>query len=446
MYSEFEEQNETEIDVEKIYDFPDWIVRYFHNYVLVIAPETGNWLVFSEEVELKVFQDLANNHSIIDCLEKYDEEIVLTVLTQVEAKQFENRSVQYIDNAETMQIYLTNACNLRCKHCYMYADKSLENELTTDEIIRICERFKEAGGEYITVTGGEITLKKDIIKILTEIRRIGLGLHILSNGVLWSDELIETVSRLGVERVQISLDGFDERSNALIRGEGAFDKALDTVDKLVKRHVNVFLAVTPMYETLRNNKNRYIEFAKSLVQKYSEYSFIINFSFELIEGRDLHGTDIIQYSDSYMEIMSEICEAVYPGSEQESFVINHMDGKIFNNCGYGRLNISSNGNVYFCSRISEVKEYGNIRTMPFEEIQKLMRQARHLADVNSLRPCCDCDLKYICGGGCRVDKFKKLTEIDNLYETTNIPIRVCSSKNKDYYYKLMIETNDRFYR
>ena len=446
MYSEFEEQNETEIDVEKVYSFPDWTAKYFHNYVLVIAPETGNWLVFSQEEELKVFNDLANKHSIINCLEKYDEEIVLAVLTQIEAKQFENTIVQYIDNAETMQIYLTNACNLRCKHCYMYADKSLENELTTDEIIKICKRFKEAGGEYITVTGGEITLKKDIIKILTEIRRIGLGLHILSNGVLWSDELIETVSRLGVERVQISLDGFDEKSNAMIRGAGAFDKALNTVDKLVKRHVNVFLAVTPMYETLRNNKSKYIEFAKSLVQKYKEYNFIINFSFELIEGRDLHGFDIIQYSDSYMEIMSEICDAVYPGSEQESFVINHMDGKIFNNCGYGRLNISSNGNVYFCSRISEVKKYGNIRTMPFEEIQKLMNQARRLADVNSLRPCCDCDLKYICGGGCRVDKFKKLTEIDNLYEIADIPMRTCSSKNKDYYYKLMIETNDRFYR
>ena len=447
MCSQFEDEKEIEIDVEKIYDFPDWSIKQYKEFMLIIAPETGNWLVFSSEEELQVFHFLAKGHSVSECLETFDGESVVSVLTQIEAKQFENRNVQNIDNAETMQIYLTNACNLRCKHCYMYASTGLDNELTADEIIDLCTNFKNAGGEYVTVTGGEITLKKDISRILREIRQIGLGLHILSNGVTWSDELIDIVSEIGVERVQISLDGFDEESNSEIRGKGVFDKALDTVDKLVKRNVNVFLAVTPMYEVLCDNKDAYIDFAKALVQKYEGHNFVINFSFELIEGRDIPNSDIVKYNESYMEIMSEICEAVYPGSEQESFVINHLEGKIFNNCGYGRLNISSVGDIYFCSRITEVCRYGNIRRMPFEEIQRIMKQARSLADVNSLRPCCTCDLKYICGGGCRVDKFRKLTEIKDLFDdSVEIPARECSNKNKEYYYKLMVETNDRLYR
>ena len=446
MYSEFEEEKEVEIDLDKVYEFPNWTIKYVGNKTLVIAPETGNWLVLTTELELEVFKYIASGHSIKNCMDQFDIEVVIDVLTQIEAKQFENTLVQNIDNAETMQIYLTNACNLRCRHCYMYADTRLENELTAAEIINICEDFKKNGGKYVTVTGGEITLKKDIIKILKSIRELGLGLHILSNGVLWSDELIETVANLEVERVQISLDGFDEVSNAKIRGKGSFDKALDTVDKLVKRNVNVFLAVTPIYEVLRDNKEAYINFSKSLVKQYKDYRFIINFSFELIEGRDLSDADIVRYSDSYMDIMSEICEAVYPGSERESFVINHMDGKIFNNCGYGRLNISSVGNVYFCSRISEVRNYGNIRNMAFEDIQELMNQARRLADVNMLKPCRDCDLKYICGGGCRVNKFKQLTEIEDLFDITELPTRACTKENKNYYYNLMIETNDRFYR
>ena len=446
MYNEIEEDKEVEVDLEKIYDFPEWLVRLVDGIILIIAPDTGNWMVIQSEEELEVFKYLDTGHPINDCLERFDEEIVIEVLTQVEAKQFASRKVSNIDNAETMQIYLTNACNLRCRHCYMYASTCLEDELTADEIIDICNMFKKAGGEYVTVTGGEISIKKDIIRILKEIRSTGLGLHILSNGVSWSDELIETVSEIGVERVQISLDGFDEESNAKIRGEGVFDKILNTVDQLVKKNVNVYLAVTPMYDVLRNNKEAYIEFAKNLVRKYENYNFIINFSFELIEGRDLPNADIVKYNDLYMDIMSEICEAVYPGSEQESFVLNHIDGKIFNNCGYGRLNISAVGDVYFCSRITEVHKYGNIRTTPFEELKHLMDRARELADVNVLRPCCDCDLKYICGGGCRVDKFKKLTEIEDLFSESYIPPRTCDKRNKEYFYKLMIETNDRFYR
>ena len=62
------------------------------------------------------------------------------------------------------------------------------------------------------------------------------------------------------------------------------------------------------------------------------------------------------------------------------------------------------------------------------------------------RPCCDCDLKYICGGGCRVDRFKQLTRVENLFNITETPTRVCLDGNKDYYYNLMIKTNDRFYR
>ena len=445
MYSNIEEVKETEIDVEKSYHFPRWTEIFFEGKYIIITPDTGNWLVFSE-TEYPIFVFLANKHSISECLESFDENYVIEVLTQVEAKQFENCKVSNIDNAETMQLYLTNACNLRCKHCYMYAANSLENELNTDEIIEICRKFKTIGGEYVTVTGGEISVKKDILNILKGIHDMGLGLHILSNGVSWSDELIDTVASLNVERVQISLDGFNELSNSQIRGAGVFDKVLLTVDKLVKRNVNVYLAVTPTYDVLCDCKDSYIEFAKSLVDKYKDYNFIINFSFELIEGRDISNSDIIKYNESYMELMSEICESVYPGSEQESFILNHIDGKIFNNCGYGRLNISSIGDVYFCSRITEVNKYGNIRDMSIEDIQLLMNQARKISDVNSLKPCGKCELKYICGGGCRVDKFKSLTEIDDLFITPNLPPRTCTKKNKEYFYKLMIETNDRFYR
>lgn len=449
MYDEIEEVKEAEIDIEKVYDFPDFIVKEYQEKYLIIAPETGNWLILSSKIERDIFEFLSSGNSIRECLKKYEEGYIIEVLTQIEAKEFESKEVHNIDNAETMQLYLTNACNLRCKHCYMYAEHSLENELSSNEIISLCTAFKESGGKYVTITGGEISVRKDIITILQEINKTGLGIHILSNGVFWTDQLIETVSSINVERVQISLDGFDEYSNAKIRGTGTFDKAIHTIDRLVKKGVNVYIAVTPLYDILVNNKEEYIKFAKALIDKYKNYKFLVNFSFELIEGRDVSNSDIIKYNELYMDLMREICEEVYPGSELESFVLNHNDKKIFNNCGYGRLNISSVGDVYFCSRITEVRKYANIRKDSFDRILELMSRIRELSDISSLRPCCDCELKYICGGGCRVDKFGSLTQLDDIFEDNiieKINQRQCSTKNKEYLYKLMIEANERLYR
>lgn len=449
MQNDFEEDKEVEIDENKIYKMPEFTIKEYQKQYLVIVPDTGVWIVLRTDEELNVFNHLAAGHSIRNTLNQFDEEKVIDVLIQIEAKGFTDIRTINIDNAETMQIYLTNACNLRCKHCYMYAEKTLGNELSFDEVIEICKRFKEVGGKYVTLTGGEVSIREDFPELLQRISKIGLGIHILSNGVRWSDELIEIVAALNVERVQISLDGYDERTNAEIRGKGSFEKAIATIDKLVKKDVNVYVAVTPLYSIIKNNKQKYIDFAKGLVEKYKGNNFLINFSFELIEGRNLVNSDIIKYNEEYMKIMSEICEAVYPGSELESFVLNHDERKIFNNCGYGRINISSTGEVYFCSRVTEVKKYANIRTDSFDEIIKIMNRIREIADITKLNPCKSCELKYICGGGCRVDYFRPLTQIEDIFAEdviNSIGSRKCDKKNKEYLYRMMIESNERLFR
>lgn len=443
-------ENDVEIDVDehKVYQMPSYVIRHYKNKYLVIASDYGRWLVFSSEMEINIFRFLADNHSIKDTLERFDEDAVIDVLSQIEAKKFTALNVCNIDNAETMQIYLTNACNLCCKHCYMYAESSLKDELTLEEVLSICISFKKAGGQYVTLSGGEVSIRKDFCRMLREIHKIGLGIHILSNGVAWNDELINAVLEINPERVQISLDGFDEMSNAMVRGKGNFLKSLDTIDRLAKNNVNVYVAVTPLYHIVLEHKQEYIQFAKQLVEKYKDNHLWVNFSFELLEGREISHMELKEYSEKYLSIMSEICEAVYPGANLDGFILNHNSQKIFNNCGYGRLNISPVGDIYFCSRIGDVKKYGNIRKDSFDKIMKLMERAREISDISNLEPCKACELKYICGGGCRVDNFNELTNIDNLFVDEKVVFartKHCTVENKEYFYQLMIDSNERLY-
>lgn len=436
------------IDMKKVYKIPKFKVIEFQNKYLIIAYETGNWIVLENEMQMKILKYLSLKKTIEEVVNRYSDnkDEIYKVLIQLEAKQFENIYKDNIENAETMQIYLTNGCNLRCKHCYMYSEHKKEKELTLEEIKDLCNKFKNIGGKFVTLTGGEVSTREDFTKILSEIDKIGLGMHILSNGINISDELIEIIYNSNVERVQISLDGINEETNAVVRGKGTFERTIKTIDKMIRRGINVEVAVTPLYELAFENKQAYIDFANELMEKYKEFNFTLNFSLELLEGRELSKEEIKKNKKSYMELMSDISRGVFGDYEEESFISNHNDFKIFNNCGYGRINVSATGDIYFCSRVTEVKKYANIRENSFEEIIELMKKAREVSDISNLKPCNQCELIYICGGGCRVTEFFEVTQIELSSNEILIKPRKCSIENKNKLYELMIKCNERLYR
>ena len=71
-------------------------------------------------------------------------------------------------------------------------------------------------------------------------------------------------------------------------------------------------------------------------------------------------------------------------------------------------------------------------------------KARELSDVNNLMPCKKCELKYICGGDCRVKHFKGFME-SNLQMMKNSE-RVCSTDIKNFFYDMMIRLNEQMFR
>jgi sulfatase maturation enzyme AslB (radical SAM superfamily) len=64
-----------------------------------------------------------------------------------------------------------------------------------------------------------------------------------------------------------------------------------------------------------------------------------------------------------------------------------------------------------------------------------------------LSPCKDCELRYICGGGCRIDEFPDLVNRDSFenIDFDKISQRECDSKVKDKFYDMLIRSNKYFY-
>lgn len=149
-----------------------------------------------------------------------------------------------------LQWHITHACNLRCAHCYQEEYKS---HMPRAELFSALDSFGDLlrGRDVepqINLTGGEPLLHPDFYDLCGEIRRRGYRLGVLTNGTLIDREAAEKLAALHPVFVQISLDG-TRRIHDSIRGKGAFDRALNGVDRLKEAGVRVLVSFTAQ----RNN-------------------------------------------------------------------------------------------------------------------------------------------------------------------------------------------------
>lgn len=367
-----------ELNPQKIYCMPkETCIEKIDNQYLIISPNTANWILAENEEQLEIYKELSSDKSVIEVIQKYPQEKfndIIHILTELEAKKFESEQVKY-PQEHGMYVYLTNRCNQRCAHCYMYAGEEQEQELSILELQKLLKNFSAYGGKVVTFTGGEATLRNDFNEIVRSAKENGLIVGVLSNGIKWSEEFIER-NRLYIDEVQISIDGYDQKSYKMVRGTDTFYNAIEAVERLLNAGIKVTVAITPLMGTLIGNEDKYISFANSLIEKHKDKEFFVKFNTELLDGRTVKLTDEenIQYRNS----IKNIKVACMSNSEEEGFALDHRNNTIFNNCGYGGITVASNGDVYFCNLVSQCMKQANIRENTFEEIHELSKKARAL--------------------------------------------------------------------
>ena len=113
---------------------------------------------------------------------------------------------------------ITSNCNLQCAHCYWWKGSNLKKELSSEEWTKVFLDHKSKGVSMAFLTGGEPTLRPDVIDSAD---RIFTAMAIASNGV---EKIASRIER----RIFISIDGPREVHNR-IRGADIFDKVLKNI-------------------------------------------------------------------------------------------------------------------------------------------------------------------------------------------------------------------------
>ena len=173
----------------------------------------------------------------------------------VEKMEKERESRKYSLNQ--IYFYLTEGCNLRCRHCWIAPKYQSEANqypaLDLDLFKSIIEQAKPMGLSGVKLTGGEPLLHPQINEILEYIQTEDLRLTVETNGVLCTAELAEKVAECKNTFVSVSLDGADSGTHEWVRGvEGCFEAALKGIGNLVE----VGLRPQIIMSIMRQNKDQ----------------------------------------------------------------------------------------------------------------------------------------------------------------------------------------------
>lgn len=335
-----------------------------------------------------------------------------------------NRECSYLDKIEyfvdnnkfsldEVFIELTRKCNLNCHHCYI--DKNnFEKELSTEKIISFIEDIKQMGVLKVKITGGEPMLHKDFFKIIEYIISKHIGVRIYTNGSYLNTDTIEYLSDIGINEIQISVDGFKESTHdSFRRKKGNLQIIKKALLELENKRINTILSYTVtdfnireiplLYNYIKNFK--FVKLNASPYINYHRYTF----KKENIDKMLNVSKETIIALKKYAYEMQDVW------SSKMSYGFSYPN-KFIGYCGAGTFScyLSSKGQVYFCPMLQEEEfKLGDINEMNIKEIwlnSDFLKEYRRYT-IRDIEKCSECIAVNFCRGGCRARAYLRNNDL-----------------------------------
>ncbi len=150
---------------------------------------------------------------------------------------------------------ITSQCNCKCSFCELGVENKYkpEEEVSTERAFEIIQELKDIGIKYVTFSGGEVFLRKDIWDLIKELKKNGFKVGIVSNGLLlnsFSEDKIAFMNKY-LDTLVISIDSSKaEQHNTLRNTPHLFELIMKGIDRL---HSFGFFNIT--FESIIMSKN-----------------------------------------------------------------------------------------------------------------------------------------------------------------------------------------------
>ena len=190
----------------------------------------------------------------------------------------DDKTRTYFRNVKQVFLYLGDECNLLCTQCLYKPNVVMGKAIQKDTAKALLSVFAELGAYKLTVLGGEISLYdrhnnwRALEEILAHARAIGYRyIRIDTNGQISQFFSQENVFQY-IDESSFGIDGYDQKTNDILRGKGAFERAVNSIHLLKQKNycpkVNITTCVTRQNTELAGGISEYlwnmIDFAEKL--------------------------------------------------------------------------------------------------------------------------------------------------------------------------------------
>jgi len=275
----------------------------------------------------------------------------------------------------SVQLDLTYRCNERCVHCYL--DHEDHGELTTAEITSLLDQLAAAGVFILTLSGGEILLRKDLFNILEYARELTFCVKLKTNAILIREPEAERIRSIGVDSIQVSIYSHrPEVHDAITKVHDSLARSLSAIRFLKAHGLKVVIADVLTIQNVQD----YPGVRALAAELGAEFTLDPTITAKMDGDRSILGlgipttklTEVFHDSD----LVGDVEGFCGPGPVGGDDI---LDG-IPCSAGHTYCYISPYGDVYPCVQFP--LPCGNIRKQKFWEI---WRDSGELKEVRSIR-------------------------------------------------------------
>lgn len=302
----------------------------------------------------------------------------------------------------------TQACNLKCKHCYRDAGDKATKELSTAEAKTLIDQIVKTGFRIMIFSGGEPLMRPDMIELVGYASSKGLRPVLGTNGTLLTPETVKALKEVGALRVGISLDSLDEARHNEFRGHpDAFAMTMAGIENCRAGGLD-FQIHTTVTQMNKNEVLNMTDWCEANGAKGHHVFFLVPTG----RGKEIEETTL--HTDEYEGLLTALMEKqkhtsveIKPTCAPQFMRIAQDQGlhlRYSRGClaGISYCIISPIGDVQACPYLPVVS--GNVRETPFDELwrnDEIFRQFRKEKPKGSCGVCKHYD---ICGG-CRARAY-----------------------------------------
>ena len=196
-------------------------------------PMVLEWIV-------RIFNSL-NSHTRRRFIETFVKSVIMESMP-LRMKFFEENG---ITAPFTVVINPTMRCNLMCTGCYSY--KYSRGDIDYKYLQKLLREVRSYGVRFITISGGEPLLYKDLFEMLREFDDMAFLMY--TNGLMIDESMAKRIAEAGNLFPAISVEGFEHETDER-RGKGVFQSVLNAMRLLRENGVFFGFSVTP---TSRNS-------------------------------------------------------------------------------------------------------------------------------------------------------------------------------------------------